>query len=318
MKRKAWVDWMRERTFHPTDHHFCDRCFEETIDIATSLHYDVSGRITNDKNTKEGASMLKEFFGINGYTRRAEGFLSWQHLVFVSLLMVAMFLLAVVFGRRNRGKNPQISNRVLAVAAVLMNAVEIAKILIRCFAEGSWTPWLGELPLYMCSIQLITLPLAAFSKGRLKEAALDFVSLFGVLGAVLGTYCAGNNYSCYPVLSFDNVFSGITHSVAGFASVYIMIAGLAKMHRHNMGIACAIIIGFGIVAYAVNLVLGTNYMFLMRGDGTPYDILYRLLNGHRVLYPLGVVGLFLIYIFIGFQAAQRVRRMRDRKEKQAC
>ena len=259
--------------------------------------------------------MLKEFFGIGGYTRRAEGFLSWQHLLFVSLLMMVMFLLAVVFGTRNRGKNLQVCNRVLVVAAVLMNAVENAKILLRCASESNWMAWLSELPLYMCSIQLITLPLAAFSKGRIKEAALDFVCLFGLLGAVLGTYCAGNNYSCYPVLSFDNVFSGITHSVAGFASLYIMIAGLAKMHRHNMGIACAIIIGFGVAAYAANLLLGSNYMFLMRGDGTPYDILYRLCSGHRVLYPLGVAGLFLIYIFLGFQSVRLVHSTRVRKEK---
>ena len=36
--------------------------------------------------------------------------------------------------------------------------------------------------------------------------------------------------------------------------------------------------------------------FLMAGDGTPYDILYNLFNGNKVLYPLSVVGLFLLYI----------------------
>ena len=34
----------------------------------------------------------------------------------------------------------------------------------------------------------------------------------------------------------------------------------------------------------------------MRGDGTPYDILYNLVGGHPVLYPLGVVVLFYLYI----------------------
>ena len=41
-----------------------------------------------------------------------------------------------------------------------------------------------------------------------------------------------------------------------------------------------------------------NYMFLMRGDGTPYDILYNLVNGNKVIYPLGVWALFLVYIFV--------------------
>ena len=42
-------------------------------------------------------------------------------------------------------------------------------------------------------------------------------------------------------------------------------------------------------------------MFLMRGDGTPYDIFYNLVGGNAVLYPIIVVLLFVIYI-IAFEA----------------
>ncbi len=54
--------------------------------------------------------------------------------------------------------------------------------------------------------------------------------------------------------------------------------------------------GFCVAAYAANVLLDYNYMFLMAGDGTPYDILYNLVGGSKVFYPLGVVVLFLIYI----------------------
>jgi hypothetical protein len=37
-------------------------------------------------------------------------------------------------------------------------------------------------------------------------------------------------------------------------------------------------------------------MFLVRGDGTPYDIFYNLVGGHPVLYPATVILLFLAYI----------------------
>jgi hypothetical protein len=39
-------------------------------------------------------------------------------------------------------------------------------------------------------------------------------------------------------------------------------------------------------------------MFLVRGDGTPYDIFYNLVNGNKILYPIIVVGLFVIYIIV--------------------
>lgn len=156
--------------------------------------------------------------------------------------------------------------------------------------------WLYTLPLFLCSIQLITIPLAAFAKGRVKEAALDFVFIFGILGAVLGTYGAGQNYACYPVLSFDNVVSGITHAISGFASLYIAISKMQSMQKRNVSVVFVILLCFAVVAYIVNVIIDYNYMFLMRGDGTPYDIFYNLVNGNPVLYPLLVVVLFLLYI----------------------
>ena len=239
---------------------------------------------------------MKEFFGFGGYTRPAEGFFSWQHLVFVTSLMVVMVLLAVFFGKRCRLADDRKKNIPLIWAALLIDGFEIFKIVILCLRSQSYQPILHNLPLFLCSIQLISIPLAAFSKGRVREAALDFVCIFGILGAVLGTYGAGQNYGCYPVLSFDNVVSGITHSISGFASLYILISGLTSMKKKNIICTFGILLVFCVAAYTANILVDYNYMFLMRGDGTPYDVLYNLVGGNPVAYPLGVVALFLVYI----------------------
>ena len=240
--------------------------------------------------------MIKEFFGFGGYSRSAEGFLSWQHLTFVTCLMVVMVALAILLGNKMRTEEESKKNKVIVVSAIMIDSFELFKIVLLCIRHGDAMHWLHELPLFLCSIQLIVLPLAAFSKGRIKESALDFVMIFGVLGALLGTYGAGNNYSVYPVLGFDNVVSGITHAISGFASLYIMISRMASMKKKNIPITLAILTAFCSVAYPVNLILDYNYMFLMRGDGTPYDIIYNLLNGNPVLYPLSVVLLFFVYM----------------------
>ena len=39
-------------------------------------------------------------------------------------------------------------------------------------------------------------------------------------------------------------------------------------------------------------------MFLRAVDGSPYDIVYNLVGGHKVIYPLLVVALFLVYIVV--------------------
>ncbi|MBO4385046.1 MAG: YwaF family protein [Clostridia bacterium] len=251
---------------------------------------------------------MKEFFGFGGYSRTPEGAYSWQHLVFVSSLMTAMILLAVFLGRRNRHRSDAEKNRVLVWAALLIDAFEVFKIVLLCVRENDPMHWLYDLPLFLCSIQLLTIPLAAFSKGRVREAAIDFVVIFGILGAVAGTYGAAQNYSAYPVLGFDNVVSGITHSISGFSSLYILIAGMASMKKQNIVITFGIMVFFCAAAYIADVLIPYNYMFLMRGDGTPYDILFDLVGGNRILYPLFVLVLFLLYISVYYLIFYIVKR----------
>lgn len=239
---------------------------------------------------------MKEFFGFGGYSREPEGYMSWQHLLFVTSLIVIMTFLAIFFGTRYRNRSASAKNRILIIAAILIDSFELFKIVLLCFRAGDPLDWIYSLPLFLCSIQLITIPLAAFAGGKVKEAALDFVFIFGILGAVLGTYAAGNNYSSYPVLSFDNVVSGITHCISGFCSLYIAISGMCSMKKKNIPITFAILFSFCVAALTVNLIIDYNYMFLMRGDGTPYDIIYNLVGGNAVIYPVLVVLLFVVYI----------------------
>jgi uncharacterized membrane protein YwaF len=242
---------------------------------------------------------MREFFGFGGYQRPAEGFLSWQHLLFVGLMIAAMLALSIFLGLRNRSASETAKNKVLIWAAFLIDGFELFKIVLLCFRSGDPLDWLYNLPLFLCSIQLIAIPMAAFAKGTVREAALDFVGVFGILGAILGTIGAGNNYGTYPVLCFDNVVSAVTHCISGFASLYVLLSGMASMKKSSIHITLAILLSFCVAAYIANWLLDYNYMFLMRGDGTPYDILYNLVGGNAVLYPLGVVALFLVYI-IGF------------------
>ena len=257
---------------------------------------------------------MKEFLGIGGYQRQPEGFLSWQHLTFVTTLMVIMVALAWFLGKRNRHREETAKNKVLKVAAWMIFSIDMLEIIFVCFRENNPMQWVYNLPLFLCSMQMFFIPMAAYCKGKLRDAALDFVFIFGILGAVLGTYGAAQNYGCYPVISFNNVVSGITHTIAGFASLYIVISGMASMKRSNIAWTYGILVALCIVAYVANVLVDYNYMFLMRGDGTPYDILYNLVGGSPVWYPVGVAGLFLIYITIFYHVHYAIKRVKERKQ----
>lgn len=264
-------------------------------------------------------SILKEFCGFGGYTREAAGAYSWQHLTFVSVCVAIMFVLGILIGLHYR-KNPCKNKNVpLIWAAIMIDSFEIAKIVICCIrAELGGNQWyeslLLDLPLFLCSIQLITLPLAAFTKGRLKEAALDFVLIFGLLGALAGTFGAAQNFGSYPLICIDNVASVITHCISGFGTLYIGFSGLGSLKKRNIGITFGILFFFCATAYIVNHIIDYNYMFLMAGDGTPYDILFNLVGGSPVWYPIGVVALFLVYIVAFYGVYYLICKSKAKKE----
>lgn len=241
---------------------------------------------------------MKEFFGIGGFQREPEGAWSWQHILFVSLVLITAISLAIWLGKTFANREDKEKNKVLIWAAILIDGFELIKIIVNCSIDGI-AAMRVMLPLFLCSIQLIAIPLAAFSKGRIREASLDFVMIFGILGGVLGTVGAVQNYNAYPVLSMPNVVSAITHSISAFASLYIMIAKMRSMKIENMWITLTILGGFTAAALIANFALDYNYMFLMSHDGTPYVIFWNLVGGIQVLYTITVIAIFVVYI-LGF------------------
>jgi uncharacterized membrane protein YwaF len=178
---------------------------------------------------------MKEFFGFGTgeypYGGPGDGYLSWQHILFVSTFVVIAVVLAIILGICNKNKSEKDKNRVLIWAAILIDSFEIAKIIIGSIQDLTF--WKISLPLFLCSIQLITIPFAAFTKGSLKEASLDFVLIFGILGGLLGTYGMALNYEKYPAVSWPNFVSAVTHTLSAFAALYIVISGMASMKKKH-------------------------------------------------------------------------------------
>lgn len=91
---------------------------------------------------------MKEFLGFGGYSRPAEGFLSWQHLLFVGLLLGIMVFLGVYLGKKYRHSSAHQKNKVMIVTAILINALELFKIIVLCLRSESAEPILYTLPLF--------------------------------------------------------------------------------------------------------------------------------------------------------------------------
>lgn len=243
---------------------------------------------------------VKIFFGFASDQRVAEGWLSWQHILFVTIAIGIATALGIYFGRKNRTKTTEEKVKVLKVAALLIVGFELFKIGIICWRNHNIMEIRSNLPLFLCSIMLFALPIAAFSKGRLQEAALDFSFSFGFLCAIAGTYLAGNIFSG-PILKFDPIVSVTTHCISGFSAVYIGVSGLVRMKKENLWISAMILIVFELLALGVDILqvksdYMDNYMFFMRPDGTPFSILMGLAKNVQWVYTLLVGLIYFVYL----------------------
>ena len=86
------------------------------------------------------------------------------------------------------------------------------------------------------------------------------------------------------------------------------------MKTKNIWISFSILIGFCVLAYIADVTIPYNYMFLIAGDGTPYDIFYNLVKGNKVLYPMIVVILFLMYISIFYLVYLLIQRRKTQNK----
>ena len=90
---------------------------------------------------------------------------------------------------------------------------------------------------------------------------------------------------------------------------------MVSMKKQNIVITYAILFTFVIAAYIANITLDYNYMFLMNHDGTPYIIFYNLVKGNKILYPIIVVMIFVVYISLFYFIYLKVQKLKSRKKQ---
>ena len=105
---------------------------------------------------------MREFFGFGGYQREPEGYMSAEHIIFVSSVMAVMIAAGIIIGLLYRHKTDREKNKVIVISAILIDVIELFKIVLVCIRGSDPLGWLRMLPLFLCSIFLIALPIAAF------------------------------------------------------------------------------------------------------------------------------------------------------------
>lgn len=133
--------------------------------------------------------------------------------------------------------------------------------------------WSTTLPLYLCSLFWILLPLGVFLRsGELKQIALANVATIGLISGVLG-FVLNYHVSAYPFFSFVPLRSLLFHFLMILGSSLLWVT---KYYQPQPGDQWRAFIPVGILlipAYILNRLYGYDYGYTAGGQGTPIALI---------------------------------------------
>ena len=235
--------------------------------------------------------------------------------VFIALLILATLLV--------RGKTEKAKGNVLVTACLLTLAgFVVYKIFLSRDAEyneitavmGGYN-WWGELPLQLCNINMILIPIAGWKKSRPMMSVCFFV---GPLGAMMALMMPGNGFDGYSLLLPRMLGYYGTHFMVLIEGLALGTFGLYRPRLKDLPGTVVTILAVSFAVFLINLLLRRSglhpkatYFFCVETEGNfllelfhswiPFPYLY-------VLPSLGILVPYMLLVTLPFEAADRARR----------
>ena len=174
----------------------------------------------------------------------------------------------------------------IAIAGLLV-ADEIFKV-VMLLLGGRYLP--GYLPLHLCSINIFLITLHAFKPTKTLSGYLYTVGIPGALAAMLFP-----SWTSLPAWNFMHLHSFTVHILLALYPIVLATSGELNPRAKNIPRYLLLLVGMAIPIYGVNLLLDTNFMFLMSADpGNPLYLFEQMWGSHLLGFPVIITGVLLV------------------------
>lgn len=228
------------------------------------------------------------FFVTSDHIPEGVGFQSFGLTHILWLLGGILFCVAAcIFYRR---LSPDKQKRMLAVLGIYIFLQEMTKNLVLIFLdEFSW----GYLPFHLCGINIL---LIAFDTIKQTKTARSFLYYFAIPGAALALLFP--NWTKMPVWNFFHIHSFTIHILLVLYPLLLVTTNQVSTELKSAFKGVVLLVALTIPVYCLNLLWGTNFMFLMKPDsGNPLELFEKLLGSHLwgfpILLPLVIMVMYL-------------------------
>lgn len=217
------------------------------------------------------------------------------HLIWLCIF-VALTVVCCIWYRKldERGKK-----RWRVVIAALLLADELFKD-IMLIIGGRFR--LDYLPLHLCSINIILIAVHAFKPSRLLSGYLYTVGIPGAMAALLFP-----SWTSLPLQNFMHLHSFTVHILLALYPIVLGVAGDLKPEVKRLPQYLLLLVGMVVPIYGINLLLNTNFMFLMSADeGNPLYLFKQLWGNHIYGFPI-LISAVLVVMYVPLVIFRKLR-----------
>ena len=174
--------------------------------------------------------------------------------------------------------------------------------------------WWGELPLQLCNINLILIPIAVLT---MKKPLLSFCFFIAPLGAMMAILMPQNGFSGYSLLLPRMLGFYGTHFMIIILALSLVTFGLYHPKFRNIPMTLVALVCIALVVFGINLLLRAtglhakaNYFFLMEPEGISILELFHKWIPVPFIYMIPSFAILVPYmalITLGFWIADRIK-----------
>lgn len=216
--------------------------------------------------------------------------LGWEHfdpihIAWLSVLVISAVVCSVLY-RKSSAEKRKIWRWVLASLIVLNEIFKMVCLTI----GGRYT--VNYLPLHLCSINIFVIAIHAIKPSKLLDNLLYTVCIPGAIAALLFP-----TWTELPVMNFSHLHSFTIHILLALYPIVLTAGGDIKPSAKELPKSLLLLLGMAGAVCVVNLLLDTNYFFLMEAEkGNPLYLFEQAFGSHLIGFPVIIAGvLFVMY-----------------------
>lgn len=232
-----------------------------------------------------------------------------KHLTGTTIVTLGIIVGAILFYRQGEVSYKK-QKQLIIHFSIFFVVLESLNLIMITLNDGQFP--LYQLPFHLCSMPLYTYPLLSFSKENstlrkiISPAAFAVLFGAGVVTLALPTNVLGGAPRWLPLS--DNILPLISftyHGLMVLSSFMLVFTGYYKPKYRDVFWAVLITLVLAGFATIANMNLGTDYMLINVGNGSPLQFLYAI---NPWLYRVSMIGLAISLLTVIMSTASLLTR----------